>query len=189
MSNKQSENTQTIDVVSEDVTIEEYTEAVNYFAEQKDDMLFTNKGKDHAAIVLCAMLKNAEGKVDIFSGSLNRDVADDTRFLDALKEFIDSGKTLRVLLESDIPTEPSKALNMVMDAAKKSKLVQYKTLKEEDKEKMSKLFKDGQLHHFAVADRRALRLETDAIDFKALVSFNDPEYAGSLQIMFNEFFK
>lgn len=168
----------------------DYRDAVMYLAEQKDDMLFSNKGAVHAAIVMTAFFTFAEEEVLIFSEKLNKSVANDSEFMKALSKYIVSGKSLKVLLEKDIPDDPSPALIKVMEAAKENPTtVELKTLRSEDIPKIREFFTDNKVHHFAVADQRAFRVEIDPDEFKAIVSFNQPEKAAELHKLFDYLFR
>lgn len=162
----------------------DYKKSVNDFAEKKVDFLFSNKGNDHAAIVVSAMFKNAENYIYMYSGSLNGDVTAEPEFLHALKKFIDDGKTLKVLLETTPVVEScSEALKIVMEASGSSNVI-IKVIEEEVK----KEFRKRQIKHFMIADGMSFRYEIDEEKYKAICNFNDIEMVQKLSNIFQKAF-
>ena len=163
----------------------DYKKSVNDFAEKKVDFLFSNKGNDHAAIVVSAMFKNAENYIYMYSGSLNGDVTAESEFLSALRKFIDDGKTLKVLLErTPVIENCSEALKIVMEASGSSNVI-IKVIGEEAK----KEFKKKELRHFMIADGMSFRYEIDEEKYKAICNFNDIEMAKKLSDIFQKAFE
>lgn len=172
--------------------IKEYKEAVEYFSNSEKDFEFTNKGSEHAATVVSNIIRTTKEELLIYSGSMDRAVADDQSIVERLSSFLESGKKLRIVLD-EIPEEEnrSKSLIMILESANNStRDVEAK----EDKrnifaEALKQIFEDGIAHHFMVADGQAYRFEINAKEFKAICNFNDTTIAGKLKKSFNSLFE
>lgn len=172
--------------------IKEYQEAVRYFSDNQENFEFTNKGVHHAASVVSNLIRTTKNELLIYSGNMNKDVANDTHLVKMLNTFLESGKTLRVVLDT-MPTdeEKSHSLKQIIASVKNPK---RNVILKVDTEKVfyngiKDLFKDGEAHHFMVADRMAYRFEIDAIQYKAICNFNDEKIAGNLTSAFNSLFE
>jgi len=170
--------------------MDKYREAVEHMALTKMDNEFGNKNTQHAAIVLTTMLKNTTESFKIFSGEFHSAVTHDTEFLEALEEYLKSGKTFKLLLAT-LPEEEkqSDALKMVIQyAGTHDKTVFYQKAKESFITSPQELFNGKKPYHFAVSDKTAFRLEIDAQEYKAICNFNDQKIAKDLNDLFDKNF-
>lgn len=170
--------------------MEDYKKAVQYMASEQVNNEFGNKGNEHAAIVLSNMLKYSKENFKMFSGSFNKDVTDDIEFIGELQSFLESGKTFQLYLEK-YPQDHqiTGALKLVFDAqAKNPEAVQIKEATQAFKDTLGAIFREGKPYHFAIADKKAFRIEIDAEGYKATCNFNDPRTAEKLTNIFNDHF-
>lgn len=171
--------------------IKEYQEAVKYFSDNQENFEFTNKGIHHATSVVSNLIRTTKNELLIYSGNINKDVANDPHLVKVLNAFLESGKSLRVVLDN-MPSdeEKSESLKQIIASIKNSK---RDVILKVDTEKVffngiKDLFKDGEAHHFMVADGMAYRFEIDALQYKAICNFNDVKIAGDLAKAFNSLF-
>ena len=172
--------------------VKEYQKAVTDFADKKANFEFTNKGKHHAEIVVANLIKTAEKELLIYSGSLNKDVANNSYLVKTLNQFLESGKKLRLIVDSLPPEqERSEALKQIL-VSENNPLRDVRIKEDIDQSfanKLSDMFSDKQAHHFMVADGRAYRLEIDAEEYKAICNFNDEKIASTLKNLIDQYFK
>jgi hypothetical protein len=142
-------------------------------ASEKVNSRFSNKGNDHAAIVVEHLFRTAENTIRIYSGCIAADFYVKDSLKTAVKEFLDKEEARLLIITEN-----------AADAATKDYLDQFgdrvsiKSL--EDNTGAQKAL--GK--HFMVADGRAYRLETDDANREAVVNFNEPGIAGVLTAMF-----
>lgn len=172
--------------------IKEYKEAVEYFSNSEKNFEFTNKGKDHAATVVSNIIRTTKEELLIYSGNMNRAVANNTSMVKILAEFLDSGKKIQIVLD-EIPDEEdrSDSLNLILaarDDSTKDVTVKIDT-NHVFSDGLKELFEDSESHHFMVADGQAYRFEIDAEQYKAICNFNDTTIAGELKKSFCSLFE
>jgi hypothetical protein len=163
--------------------LQQYKEAVRSLADTKDSHVFTNSGKDHAAIVLSNIFRTAKNQVRIFACNLNGDISSQDEYLRGLYFYIGRGGTISLLLEEQPPVT-SKAYDAIRQYSNlyPSK-VSIKRLLPEQREKL----KTPNSVHFTVADDRMYRVETDTTNYLATCSFNDTDFSVTLRSLFDSF--
>lgn len=167
-----------------------YEQAVDFYAKNCIDSEFPNKGSEHATIVISRIFEYAEQYVKIFSGKLNSDVADNPKFIQSLKRYINSGKKLEVIVEEIPEIDKSNALKLIIESSKNPMLdVSIKKASNEFLESVRNSFKSKNIYHFIVSDDRAYRVEVDKNNFKARCNFNDTHISSILNNTFSNFFK
>jgi len=164
--------------------MKDYEKSIKFLAANSEDFEFTNKGAEHASIVLVNMLNQTEDEFLMFSGTFNSDVADQDAFLFALERYLESGKKFKLLLEEEIKKE-SKAFKLFKKYAKKDGIVEFKQASQDFINEVKDIF-EGNILHFAVSDSKRYRLETDKENFKAIGNFNDPQLAQSFKDLFED---
>lgn len=178
--------------MNQEINLEEnYDHSVTYLANNCIDMQFNNKGTDHALSVIKNLFNSTEESIIMFSEKLNGAVADKPEFLTALKVYLESDKSFKLLLEI-LPSEDeqSEALKLIIKKSKTQSSVGYKVLSSEKLLEMRGYFsnKNNEVYHFIISDNRAFRIETDRIAFKATCNFNDVEVATDFTDLFNKFY-
>jgi hypothetical protein len=170
----------------------DYDESVEQLATSKINLEFDNRGAPHALTVISNLFKTTEKSIIMFSEKLNSEVADKDVFLSHLQNYLKSGKSFKLLLET-LPSENerSEALNLVIKKSEEENSnVFIKKLSEEELSEMRSYFTNKDTaYHFIVSDERAFRIETDPVEFKAVCNFNNPEVAKSFTQLFYKFFK
>lgn len=174
------------------MNIEEYREAVKHFADSQENFEFTNKGVQHASAVVSNMIRTCKNELIIYSGTMNKDVANDSHLVKMLNKFLESGKKLRIVLDV-MPDEADKSesLKQILESINNRK--RDVVLKVDTDKVFSKgikeVFKDKETHHFMVADGISYRFEIDAVQYKAICNFNDKKISGELKDTFNLLFE
>lgn len=170
--------------------MKDYNKAVSYLAANLVNSEFPNKGPQHAAIVLTNLLRSAKQEFRIFSGTFNGDVTRDRHFMKELDNFLLSGKKFYLFLE-EIPgdDEMSPALRKIIDYSKNPALnILYKKATPDFMDELKTRFISGNAYHFAIADDRGFRVETDKEEYKAICNFNDEDISSKLKNAFDKYF-
>jgi len=170
--------------------MDSYRNAVKYLSENLIENEFSNKGPEHAAIVLEHMLKKTENEIRFFSGSFNQNVTKDTYFMKELDKFLSSDKKFFLFLEN-IPTTSniSPALAKVMEySVKYPDRIIYKKIPEAFINELKSRFQSGNVYHFTVSDSSSYRIEVDKMNYKAVCNFNDSNIALKLKEIFDNHF-
>jgi len=161
-----------------------YKNDIEFLASMEESFEYNNKGEGHAAIVLATMLNQTKEEFLMFSGELDKDVANQEIFLDALENYLKQNKIFKLLIEQ-MPKKPSRALILVKKYAKENSNVEYKISDNKVIDTIKDIF-DGTLVHFSVSDKKSYRLETDRDKYKAVCNFNDKNIGIALQDVFND---
>lgn len=159
------------------MNIERYRETVNELARAKSDSLFSNKGTDHALVVIEALLSNAEHCVNIFSGSLKEDFYGNPKIREALEKFLSEPARQMSILTENEPSE--KIIDAIKSLATEDQVSIYRINEAKSKGRIKRM--PG---HFITADNQAYRFETSDESREAVVNFNDPEIATNLNKLF-----
>lgn len=151
--------------------IDRYKDVVDRLAAEKKDSRFTNKGPNHAGVVVAAMLRNATSNVKLFTGKLPSNFYTSDDVLDAFKTFLAKGSVTVLVADTcdDVSLQKLKEVNA-------GKPLTFFALNEKI-EKMPP--------HFMVADGQAFRLEMDDAKAEAVVNFNEPKIAATLSGIFD----
>ena len=173
-----------------------YYKRVNHFFAHRVGKQFSNGSATHAVYLISQFLKRAQQEVRIFSGSLTRQTSDgvaiysDPRLIHAAKEFLRKDGRLRVLLQSGL--DGSKDEHPLVSALDEWKDKTF-FLRSASDHSISFLEKEQFLHHMAIMDETAWRIETKtrrdrqgklrSVD--ARVNLADPRGAKSLKKLFD----
>lgn len=172
------------------MAIDAYEKAVDHYGKNKIDAEFTNKGPEHASIVVSRIFEYAKYSVKIFTGTLNSQVADSPKYMQALHRYVNSGRPLFVIVE-EMPqlVDCSNALKFVIESSNNPLLnVKYKIATPEFIESVSNSFISHNPYHFMIADDSIYRVETEREEFKAICNFNDEKITKRLAKTFDAFF-
>jgi len=167
--------------------MQDYEKSIKFLATNSENFEFTNKGAQHASIVLVNMLNQTEEEFLMFSGTFNSEVTDQDAFLFALERYLESSKKFKLLLEEKIKKE-SKAFKLFKKYAKKDGIIEFKQASQDFLNEVKDIFEDNILH-FSVSDGKRYRLETDKENFKAIGNFNDPTLAQSFKSLFEDHYR
>lgn len=138
------------------------------YAKAKAALRFSNSGPEHAAVVIEALLKNAQKSISLYSGNFNEKFYLESGVASAFNASIQrlSGKC-QILVDDDSDLTSNKAALALVSTAG-SKIEFYKrTPKSPDRIN----------NHFMVVDNQAYRFETDDVEKKATCNFYEPEIA------------
>lgn len=167
-----------------------YRNAVEFYASTNSEEVFDNLGPMHAANVLEKIFKYSKNEIYMYSGFLDKEVADDKDLIRELINYIKNKNKIFLLLEK-FPNESEKS-NFFKILYKESLVnsnIIIKVAPESFKDELKKIFKSGKALHFTVTDNFAFRIETDIDKFKAKCSFNHKEYSDILLKTIRKYFK
>lgn len=165
-----------------------YENRIHEFAEKLDPFIFSNEGIDHAEIVFSEIYEHAKDSICIFCGNLSEQLTSRPKLFNSLSSYLDSGKELKLLIESR-PEEMSPALTKIIDASRKNSKIQCRVLEDSVGINSHFNFNDNKRVHFTVADKRTFRLEIEPENYKAFCSFNNFEIGERLTQIFNQYFE
>lgn len=168
----------------------EYRAYLEHLAKEKSQILFSNGGKEYAAILMSILLNNTQESICMFCEGFKPDLITEPDYWEALTKYVNAtNKTLKVLVNSTDYIN-AKPLRLLFEAIKKSpgdNRIQIKIISKEGREIIRKQF-NGELNNFAVFDDSMYRLEYNPTEYKAFGSFNRPEESKMLKKLFNEAF-
>lgn len=172
-------------------TMEDYKNAVKYYADEKKDYLFHNQGSDHAKIIFENIFRTASGHIRIAANNLwNDEVVNTLEYLTALESFLDKPNTkLDILLINEPP---------IYEVRQKCDLNIYKMLFEHRAYRAGRIQihsgdgksfkKNDKIIHFCTADGRMYRYESDVEQRSATCNFNDVVQTNILDTNFDRNF-
>jgi hypothetical protein len=165
-----------------------YEEAVKLLADTHSDKIFKNKGVESAEIVLTELLNHAKDEVLIFSGNFKGDVSNSEKYNNAIVNFINNTSgIIKVFVEHELKKEKNFLVyQTLIDLGNNNKRVVIKKTNKDFIEEVESFFSDK--YHFLVADKCMYRVETEIDTFKAIASFNSPDFSTKLSNLFNKYF-
>lgn len=159
-----------------------YKKYISDLANNNQDELFFNSGKEHAIVVLSTILNKAKNHVKIYAGNLNGGIANSPAYQDAMRQFLAREGKVTVLLEEYNPANKPEIFQ-VFKLYKKlfPNNVELKT----HNQIITEGGKQYNPIHFCVADGKMYRIERDVVNFAAQGNFNDSNVAGELEEVFD----
>ena len=177
-----------------EISLEAYLSAVEFFARTKSDFIFPNSSPEHASIVLATIFKYSTTEVLIYDNSINGDIADSNQYLlDAIKNYVEkTSKVVKIVIRDDSKHENSKIYNLLSGYIKEKR-------SNIDIRKATKNFRDEVVNiydkdiNFAVGDKTSFRMEKNDstetnIQREAICSFNRTSTANKLSSVFENHF-
>ena len=152
-------------------------------------MFFNNHGVNHASIVMATILRNSKDTVRILTGDFGGKVSHHEDYLNALIQFIASGKRLEILLTRPTNIENSIISNILTNSiVSNSKNIFVRKISEQGLQVLKRRTNDQNLH-FTVGDEKMYRIESDASTYQTIGCFNDSIRAKELNQLFDECFR
>jgi hypothetical protein len=148
-----------------------YESAIKYLADNQNNFIIPNSGKEHATIIMSNIFRTSKNYVYIFAGNLGGEVSNSV-YIENLIDFLErDGTYLEVILEEK-PQIKSEAIRAILEHAKENPekvKITYAT----NKESLRQSINEEEIRHFTFADDRMYRLEVDTKKFIAQANFND----------------
>jgi len=138
-----------------------------------------NEGKEHAAILMSIIFKQAKDYVYLYCYALSPELSRFDIYYESLNDCINRGVEVKLLLQSP---EAFNYTNPSIDIIRKNP-DNAKILTEEQDKKLKENLNDMDIH-FAISDDKRYRLEYNKKDRKAISSFNDYSVAKVLKNAF-----
>lgn len=157
--------------------IDRYAEVVQRLAKDKADSRFSNKGPEHARVVVEAMFLNASSSVKLYTGCLKKDFYTSEPVLGSLKDFLKRSKGALTILCANNPD--SETVSAIRGAPFGGE-IRILTMSQDESSGSN-----NEQHHFMTADGVAYRLEIDDSAREAIVNFNEPSVATALNKWFD----
>ena len=158
----------------------DYSKAVSYYANNKENNVLSNEGVGHAIVVFENIFRTAENKVSIYAKNIfapNNEVTCSASYIGEVRNFLNKPNTSLQILLQEYDEETS--YNVLRDELKK---YQDKVTVKVNREKKVKVAGDDV--HFCIADGRMYRMEYNTEGRKARCNFNDPDAVTKFQGVF-----
>jgi hypothetical protein len=158
--------------------MDSYEKNIMDLANSNSKVVFDNEGADHAEVVLRNIIKNANSRIFMYTGSLSGETLESEKLSNELKAYLNKENTIfHIIHEEDTLNTNSLFYETLKPFIDNKKVIIKKSN-----------CQNGKGMHFCVADSKMLRLENDPIQFKALCSFNLPVQAKKLEEKFESCF-
>ena len=175
------------------IEMEEYREAVNYYAQKGDYYLLHNRGNDHALIILSTIFENAKKHIRIAANKLcNDEVVNTKKYIESMKKFLDQKDTRLDILIKEKPTK-EEVNQFGRETTFYWMLFNHEAYRQGRvviKEGKGKCFRgpDEQQIDFCTGDDSMYRLESDIVNRQATANFGDTKITGILIQSFDDAF-
>ncbi len=162
------------------LNIKSYKSYLERLISENSSNIFLNGGVEYASVFITLLLSNTKQYVNMFCEGLNPEMMERPDVLDAFKKAIERGVNFRILMEKKdyITCTP-------FSFAKEHKNVEIRCARKEGLQKIDELLGPGRCN-FSVCDNRMVRLEVNPSEYKAVGSFNKPDWAEALNKLFDE---
>ena len=169
-------------------SLEEYKEAVEFFASSHRDFDIKNKGDDCARVVLANLFLNAMHRIRMVAHTLRNDVVDSAEYQDGLDSFLArKDAKLEIIVHHLPPTAKDVNVSNIY------RRLRFNPAYEEGRIKIKvagrdRFFIGDKPVNFCVADGMMYRLEDDIEKRTAICNFGDNRRAGGLETAFDRVF-
>ena len=171
-------------------TLEEYREAVEWHARNKENNMLHNKGNEHALIIFENLFKYSEDHVRIFAKDLaNMEVVNTKPYVDAVKSFIERPNAKLDILITNF-NEDVKDIDRDVHLSyvlRNSKAYEEGRIRVRSTNGMTFRAQDKPVH-FCTSDGHAYRMERDIEQRVAHGNFGDTDTTRSLEAAFDKAF-
>lgn len=157
------------------------------------DRIFTNSGKEHAAIAMSVMYNSTRQKMQLVVDSFNGDVSNDDNYRIALEKCLNRGIKADIIILNE-PNIKSAGFKAYYDfRSTHPKQVSIRKATEETKtilneSKSISHISVAETYNIALFDNDKYRFEIIPSKYIALLSFNDPDLVAKYQKVFNSAF-
>ena len=180
--------------------LDSYREFLEGLAKREKTGIITNKGKEHASILMATLLANTDKSLKMYCTGLLPDILDELNgaYWKVFQEFFKNREKLKsvkveILVQDDHRAkvemgEPFKVLKMAQEID--PNYITIKLIKENGKKKINDYlgFEEDINVNFSVFDSKAFRLEYDTKEYKAIGSFDDENRCKILSDIFDTVF-
>jgi hypothetical protein len=178
-------------------SIEDYKIFVKKSADDLNDVLVANGENIHSQITSANIFRTTKNKLEIYTTGFRDDInegIDKYEFFKYLQFALKNLPEIKVLVDRNCDTNVIKLIE-AEQKLRPDNIIIHQTTKEVRDEINSKFINFKKIHnlttndfHFQIGDNSKLRLEYDSENKKALVNFNNPEFAQILSNIFNKAF-
>lgn len=144
--------------------------------------IFLNGGIDYASVFITLLLNNVQKNMNMFCEGLNPEIMERPEVFDAFKGAIERGVEFNILVEKKDYME-----NNPFRFAMEHSNVKIRCARPEDLNTIDNVLGPGRCN-FSVCDDKMVRLEVKPSEYKAVGSFNKPDWAGALNNLFEKSF-
>lgn len=176
--------------IFKNIKVNDYKKAVENLAINNSELIFNNSSPVHASIVLSSMIKHSDSEFRIYDDNLSGDIADlNEDFYTNLSEFIESNKTLKIVIDSNHDDYKDTKIYKQLISYKNShpQNVFIKISNDSFKETINKVFDKNV--NFAIGDKKSFRIEdimqTETGLRKAICCFNNSSMSKKLVSSFD----
>ncbi|MDX8384077.1 MAG: hypothetical protein R8M45_08345, partial [Ghiorsea sp.] len=153
--------------------MEAYEMEIERLVQSMDGETITNCSTSHAISLLTKMFNHASQSIRIFSGNLDFGAYRNEGLLIAMRDFLNSGKKLEIIIENDLDGK-SDIADMIRTHKDKVSLLKLDGSKLESEPTF----------HFTLMDECSYRFEGDKTKHAAIAAFGDIKFAKKLDTAF-----
>lgn len=167
--------------------MDDYINLVRKLSAQDSKEIISNGSTDHAAVLMSEMFRRQKGgKAYIFTGSLNPLLYCREEVLRSIKEFLESGGKIDIIVQNEPEKTSDASLNGSSDDGLFAKI---KSSGFHDRLSIRRAPSSLECipYHFAVIGDKSFRFEPEKNKHEAFASFNRKEMAQTLVGKFAEF--
>lgn len=169
--------------------LNEYQDYLNELAQSQSDVIFNNGDKWHASILMATMFRNTKSYIRMYSTGLRPQLIEMEPYFSVFRTFFEDQEN-KVSIDILVETEDSiknQPFIIVRGAMANKQNIRVRQIRPQDKSSLNKTL-GFERCNLSVFDETKFRLEYDPDGFKAIASFNQPEWAGKLSDLFDNAF-
>lgn len=164
------------------LNVNSYRVYLEKLVSENSSNIFLNGGIEYASVFISLLLSKANNSVNMFCEGLNPQMMGREEVFNAFQNSINSGVRFRILME-----KKDYMGGMPFAFASGRENVEIRCAREEDLKMIDKVLGPGRCN-FSVCDNKMVRLEVKPEEYKAVGSFNKPDWANALNDLFNKSF-
>lgn len=161
--------------------LESYRQYLDSLLKEDSSNIFLNGGIEYASIVIALLFANAKSSVNMFCEGLNPAIVKD-EVKEAIEGCSRRGVEVNILVETDkylLSDQPNYSFL--------NEKINIRKAREKDLSNIDSFLGPGRCN-FTVCDGKMVRIEMKPEEYKAVGSFNKPEWAKALNSLFHESF-
>lgn len=170
-------------------SIEEYKEAVSFFACSHRNFNIKNEGDDYARVILTNIFFNATKSIRMAANTLRNNVVDSPEYLDSLDSFLGrAGSTLQIIVHHIPKNVRENSNSNIYRRLSLNPAYDEGRIKIKSADGRNRFFLDDKPINFCVADSLMFRMENDIEKRTALCNFGNESKAKELELAFDTIF-
>lgn len=171
------------------IDLDVYKAHLEQLLRSNSEEMFRNDGREYASVLMSVMLASTKGEMRIYCTGFKPDLITTQPYWNALRNFLNEGKKIKVLCETDEAKDELPMHLLRMEKAKRTDKgsIIVKLITKEDRRKICESVAEEHCN-FSISDDNKYRFEYDPEGYKAIGSFNRPDTCKFLTDLFDTSF-